>query len=153
MIDRKSLVLVAVSTAGSLLVGEVALRRFTPYGPSHHESAPMFAPLAGSAQMETAARYVQQLPAEAGTDRQWFTESPPPLPRSPVDQAIKDRSEDYRRRGLYPAAAEYIYNRVLVKTDKCQGGSALRGFSGMVKVFDPPDKTRFPRYRFPPNRT
>src|SRR6516164_9255307 len=153
MIDGKSLLLAAAATAGSLLVGEAALRVLTPFGPGHAESAPILAPLAGSAQMETAQRYVQQLPAEPGSDRLWFTESPQPLKHEPVDDVAKQRYDDYGRRGLYPTASAYIYNRVLVETDDCQGGSALRNFSGTVKVFDPPAKGPFPRYRFPANKT
>ncbi|MBZ5610001.1 MAG: hypothetical protein LAP38_17200 [Acidobacteriia bacterium] len=122
-IEAKPILAVIGSTLVGLLACEAGLRLFTGYGA--HRAAEPAAPPAVTAdkplEVSEAARYIQQLPAEPGTDRRWFSEDPPPLPnRTPVSPERIARYKDFERRGLYGPQADYIWNRKYVERERCQ---------------------------------
>jgi hypothetical protein len=152
MIDKKSLLLVAASTGFTLLLAEVALRLLTPYGP---HSAPVTRAAAkdSDGDVASAISYIAQMSAAPGTDRAWFSEDPKPLPRAKVDPREQELYDAYVKRGLYGPQAQYIWNRMFLGVRGCQPDGTFKNYPETVRAFDPPGKTEFPRYRFPPNAT
>ena len=132
--------LVLVSTILTLGICEAALRLLTRYGAQ-----------GGSGNVD---RYVARMPVVRGTDRNWFKEDPPPLAnRGAVPPDRLERYDDYRRRGIFPPQADYIWNRYYLESVRCADSDPFEKFPAKVAVFDPPTVTVFPRYRFPPNIT
>ena len=148
--DRKSFLLLVVSTLVALLLCEGGLRvlaRFRPKPPA--AAAP-----ASPDEWNRAIRHVAQLPALPDTDRRWFLEDPPPLAnRTKPAPAEIARFRDYQRRGIYPAQAQYIWNRKYVESEKCRADSIFKNYPNTVIAFDPPGGSVHPPYRFPPSST
>lgn len=107
----------------------------------------------GPKNITEAYRYVEHLAADPGTDRQWFTDDPPPLNRSKVPAWRYERFSDFQKRGIYPFQADYLWNRYYVESQRCAPDSTLRNYPPTVLAFDPPRESTHPRYRFPPNVT
>ena len=141
--------LALVSTLLSLVLCEAGLRLFTRYGAPAWTRSP--GELIG---MRDAARYASRIPLARGTSLEWFTDDPPPLPnRAEVLPERRQRYDDYRRRGIFPPQADYIWNRYYLDSVRCGAEKPFGKFPQKVEVFDPPSVTLFPRYRFPPNVT
>jgi len=66
--------LVLASILVSLVIFEIGLRTFEPFG-----AKPAAANPGGAFGKAELMRYVLQLPAAPGTDRRWFLQDPPPL--------------------------------------------------------------------------
>jgi hypothetical protein len=147
VIDRKSFLLLVVSTLVALLLCEGGLRvlaRFRPKPPVVN-TGPV-----SQDDLNRAARRVAQLPALADTDRRWFLEDPPPLAnRTQPAPAQIDRFRDFERRGIYPAQAQYIWNRKYVESKKCLPDGVFKNYPDIVLAFDPPGGSVHPPYRFP----
>jgi hypothetical protein len=142
------LLLIGASTVFALALCETAARLLgLGGGPPSLEQAGAGAgkPLDASAAM----RYVNALAAAPGTERAWFLESPPPLERKPASAAARERFREFERRGLFAPQAEYLWNRHYVETERCRPNGRLAGFPPTVEVFDPPQPSLYPRYRFP----
>jgi len=147
--DRKSFLLLVVSTLVALLLCEGGLRLLARFRPK-----PPVAEPATVDEWNRAVRHVAQLPALPDTDRRWFLEDPPPLAsRTKPAPAEIDRYRDYQRRGIYPAQAQYIWNRKYVESEKCLAGGVFKNFPDTVLAFDPPGGSVHPPYRFPPSST
>ena len=151
VIDRKSLLLVVVSTLLALLLCEGGLRvlaRHRPIPPVPDTGPP------SPADLNRATRHVAQLPALADTDRRWFLEDPPPLTsRSEPAPAETGRYREYERRGIYPAQAQYIWNRKYLESKRCLADGGFRNYPDTVLSFDPPGGTAHPPFRFPVSST
>ena len=155
-IEAKPILAVIGSTLVGLLACEAGLRLFTGYGA--HRAAEPAAPPAVTAdkplEVSEAARDIQQLPAEPGTDRRWFSEDPPPLPnRTPVSPERIARYKDFERRGLYGPQADYIWNRKYVERERCLPNGVFQSYPDTVLAFDPPSGDVHPHYRFAPDTT
>jgi hypothetical protein len=142
MKDRKSLLVLLVSTLFGLALGEAGMRWFVQDTRQSSEAR------ATSSVME----YVRGIPLAPGTDRQWFSEDPPPLPNSTQPSANRiARFKDFQRRGLYAPQSEYVWNRYFVERERCNPNGFLRSFPGKVLVFTPSTIDSHPRYWFPSN--
>jgi lysophospholipase L1-like esterase len=148
-----SATLALISILFGLTICEAGLRLFASHGPNIAEFRGN--EVAGKpVDARDAFRYVERLAAEPGTDRQWFTEDPPPLPnRSKVVGWRLERYRDFEKRGIYAAQADYIWNRYYVESQRCAPNSTLLNYPASVFAFDPPRESTHPRYRFPPNVT
>jgi hypothetical protein len=153
MFDKKSLLLVVVSTTGGLIACEIGLRLLTPYGAGKASPIPGIAAAAGSGSLETAVAYVARMGVARGTDRRWFTEDPEPLKPGPVDKATLARYQDFGRRGIPQLYAQFIFNAVFLAGGGCRTDGIFRNFPDKALVFDPPGKTEYPRFRFPADAT
>jgi hypothetical protein len=153
MIDRKSLALLLGTVGAMLALAEAGLRWFTPSGSSRPETIQIGAPQPVSA--NDGMRYIAKLPAEPGTDRQWFLENPPPLTtRKLVPLEMTQRYADFVKRSLYGPQAQYVWNRQFVLENTCKGGTGFfTNYPETVLAFDPPSGNSHPRFRFPPNAT
>jgi hypothetical protein len=136
----KLLIAALVSTIISLALCEAGLRLFTNRRPGQGSTGgdPWW-----------VERFLGRLPELSGTDRKWFFEDPPPVPRTPVSEDRRKRYQDYERRGLFGPQSEYVWNRAYLETQRCSAATAFAGFPDRIRVFDPPLTTIFPRYRFP----
>lgn len=154
-LDRKTLLLAPFSVLIALLIFEAGLRVFTRFGPhsvamtdlavSSVTGAMIHQPL----DVSEAARYIGALPLVPGTDRQWFSEDPPPLPnRTPVSSTRLKRFQDFEGRGLFGPQADYIWNRKYVEHERCASDGLFRNYPPTVLAFDPPDGGLYPHYRF-----
>jgi hypothetical protein len=151
MADKKTVLLAVGSTAAALLCCELALRIFTPFGGRSSPARPE-----GPAHLDLsrALSYVTRIAAAPGTDRRWFTESPVPLPRAPVDKRAQERFDEYTRRGLSMGVpAQYIFNRNLVEYSGCTTSGPFHNFPERLLTFEPAFRSIHPPYRFPANST
>ncbi len=147
----KNVLLFLASIVFTVLVAEAAVRYIDGYA--------MFAmPLSeptGSASVNLEV--VDHLPLAAGVDRKWFQDSPPPLPnrgKVPDDwERIFRYVEDHNTGGMEfrPPDALKVWNSVFVG-DPCKH-RYLHYAPGMLYVYDPPDGSPYPPYRFMPNAT
>lgn len=150
----KATLLFLVSILFGLLLSEAGLRLFTRYGTNGSHSPTVAATPDQPLNIKDALRYVAELPAAPGTDRQWFSEDPPPLPnRTPVSPQRVVRYRDFERRGLFGPQADYIWNRRFVESMFCSPGSMFQNYPDKVLVFDPPSNDPHPRFRFAPSTT
>lgn len=141
--------LVLASILVSLVIFEIGLRAFERFGvkPAAANSGGAF----GKAEL---MRYVLQLPAAPGTDRRWFLQDPPPLPnRSQPSAQRLERYQDFEKRGIFPAQADYIWNKYYLEGEQCSPNHLFDKYPGTAPVFDPPTDSPYPRYRFAPNIT
>jgi len=148
----KTVLLTLASILFALVLCEGALRLLARSAPAHAPPPPTAAdkPL----DVAEAARYIAAMPAAPGTDRAWFTEDPPPLPnRTTPDPARLERYNDYVRRGIFGPQGDYVWNRRFVRSTYCTPASSFQNYPEKILVFDPPEDTPHPRYRFPPNAT
>ena len=142
MKDRKNLLVLLASTLCGLALGEAGLRWFVRDKPQSSE-----APVTSS-----VMNYVGGIPLAPGTDRKWFSEDPPPLPnRTPPAADRVARFQDFKRRGLYAAQSEYVWNRYFVERERCNPNGSFRGFPEKLLAFTPPTIDSHPRYWFPSN--
>ncbi|HYL74400.1 MAG TPA: SGNH/GDSL hydrolase family protein [Bryobacteraceae bacterium] len=152
----KTTALVLASILFALLLSEAALRVFIGSSAGRPPAQPPPATAAPDKPLEVqdAARYIAAMPAAPGTDRQWFTEDPPPLPNrtAPAPERLA-RYNDYVRRGLFGPQGDYVWNRRFVETTYCTPSSVFQNYPDKIMVFDPPRDTPHPRFRFPPNAT
>jgi hypothetical protein len=101
-----------------------------------------------------AMRYIAAMPVEAGTDRGWFLEDPPPLPnRSPVSPKRLERYKEFEQRGIFTPQADYVWNPFYVESQRCAPNGFFQNYPGTVLAFESPAESLQPRYRFPPNTT
>lgn len=155
MRDRRNLLLFTVSVILGLAAWELGLRLFTPYGRGSAVARTEMAP-EKPVDISEARRYVEQMPAAAGTDRQWFTDDPPQLPNRTVPSPeIVALFNDHIKRGLSADQAEYIWNRYLVEDQRCNPNGLFKDYpkTTTVKTFTPPTFMLHPAYRFPPSST
>jgi len=146
----KTALLLLASILCALLLSEAALRLFTPYPLSSVKVEPI---RNSTEDLTTAVSYVAGLPAPPGVDRRWFTQDPPPLPRAPVKPDDLARYQDYEKRRLPPPQSFYIWNHPYVQASICASRGPFGNFPDQLMVFDPPEPTPHPIYRFPPNVT
>ncbi|MCA0247226.1 MAG: hypothetical protein LCH93_11470 [Proteobacteria bacterium] len=105
---------------------------------------------------QSARQYLDKIPLAPGVDRGWFTQDPPPLPNRhavPAEWRALDREIDLsgvsgatRRADAFKA-----WNSVFVG-DPCQH-PYLKEAPGRLFVYDPPDGSPRPPYRFLPDAT
>jgi len=107
---------------------------------------------------ETAALHLDELPPVAGVKRDWFFDTPPPLPnRKPVPGQWQRWYYELERKH-FQTGAEFrghdmfkAWNSVRVG-DPCQN-RFLSGAPGSLFVYDPPDDKPEPPFRFLPDVT
>ena len=146
MFDRKSFLLVVISTVVALLLCEGGLRLVVRY---RSRTPPAYAPVEET-DLGPATRFVAGYPALPDTDRGWFLEDPPPLTnRTKPGQQATDRYNDFVRRGLYGPQAQYIWNRKYFESEKCKPNGVFKGYPDTILTFDPPRGSEHPTYRFP----
>ncbi|HLK12235.1 MAG TPA: SGNH/GDSL hydrolase family protein [Candidatus Binatia bacterium] len=87
-------------------------------------------------------------------DPAWFSESPPALPnRGPVDPVLAARVQLAPRVGIPPFDLLYLWNRRFVEENGCRPSSPFRKYPPPLLVFDPPEPSDQPVFRYPPSRT
>jgi hypothetical protein len=147
----KNFLLFCVSIALSVLVAEGAVRYIDGYAMF---ATPLSAP-SGSASV--APETLDRIPRAAGVERNWFFNDPPPLPnrRSVPDEwsrlyrAVENdpaAGMDFRPSDVFKA-----WNSVFAG-DPCKNHK-LRHAPGQLYLYDPPDGTGSPPYRFLPDVT
>lgn len=107
---------------------------------------------------DTAASHLEALPQVPGVKREWFFETPPPLPnRKPVPEQWERWYTEIERRHA-TTGTEFrggdmfkAWNAALVG-DPCKS-SFFSGAPGALFVYDPPDGKPQPPFRFLPNAT
>jgi hypothetical protein len=144
MKDRKNILLLLASVLCGLVLGEAGLRWFMRHQPRSGQ-----APVTSS-----VMEYARGIRLAPGTDLNWFSEDPPPLPnRTPPSADRVSRFQEFRRRGLYAAQSEYIWNYYYIERERCNPNGLLRNFPEDLLVFTPPVPDSHPRYWFPPNES
>ncbi|OFW97522.1 MAG: hypothetical protein A3D94_14635 [Alphaproteobacteria bacterium RIFCSPHIGHO2_12_FULL_66_14] len=147
----KNVLLVLTSIALSVLVAEAVVRYVDGYAMF---AMPLSAP-SGSATVGQDA--LDQVPRAAGVERDWFFTDPPPLPnrRKVPDEwnrlyrLVQDNPAggmDFRPSDVFKA-----WNSVFAG-DPCKH-RLLHHAPGQLYVYDPPDGTGSPPYRFLPDVT
>ena len=104
-----------------------------------------------------ALKHLGEIPLAEGVQRAWFGENPPPLSnRHPTTQAAADLirrveasgvTEGTRRSDMFKA-----WNSAFVGPDPC-AHPYLKDAPGQIYVYDPPDGSPSPRFRFLPDTT
>lgn len=105
---------------------------------------------------EDVARHLDEVPRAAGVERAWYFSDPPPLSnRGPVpaawDGLVRRVEQSGITQGTRRADMFKAWNTALVG-DPC-GHPYLRDAPGHLFVYDPPDGSPHPPYRFLPNAT
>ncbi|MDI1284593.1 MAG: hypothetical protein PSV46_09360 [Reyranella sp.] len=105
---------------------------------------------------EDVARRLDEVPRAAGVERAWYFSDPPPLPnRGPVpaawDGLVRRVEQSGITQGTRRADMFKAWNTALVG-DPCKH-PYLRDAPGHLFVYDPPDGSPHPPYRFLPNAT
>ena len=105
---------------------------------------------------EDVARRLDEVPRAAGVDRAWYLSNPAPLPnRGPVpaawDELVRRVEKSGITEGTRRADMFKAWNTALVG-DPCKH-PYLRDAPGHLFVYDPPDGSPHPPYRFLPNAT
>jgi hypothetical protein len=93
--------------------------------------------------------YVRQLPVAAGVDREWFTTPFPERPRVPPDPDLNARARRYADLGESP---NYEWNSKFASRAACRDNhndvAEILNRLDDIYVFDPPDASESPTYRF-----
>jgi hypothetical protein len=104
-----------------------------------------------------ALKYIDGIPLAEGVQRSWFADDPPPLPNRRAVSA--DDAELVRRveasgvtDGTRRADMFKVWNSVFVGPDPC-AHPYLKDAPGRIYVYDPPDGSPWPRFRFLPDTT
>lgn len=104
-----------------------------------------------------AVSYLDGIPLAEGVQRAWFGDDPPPLPNRRAVSA--DDTELVRRveasgvtDGTRRADMFKVWNSVFVGPDPC-AHPYLKDAPGQIYVYDPPDGSPWPRFRFLPDKT
>lgn len=107
---------------------------------------------------DTAASHLDALPRVAGVKREWFFESPPPLPnRKPVPEQWQRWYNEIERQHAETGSAFRggdmfkAWNTARVGAP-CES-SFFSGAPGTLFTYDPPDAKGEPAFRFLPNAT
>ncbi len=107
---------------------------------------------------DSAIQRFDEVPRAAGVDRAWFFRTPPPLPNrtkasaewqrwfEDVERARVEHGTEFRGIDLFKAWNPNLVGR------PCNS-KFFRSAPGRLFVYDPPDSSRFPSYRFLPNMT
>lgn len=122
------------------------------------DDQPLFAfPLPEGVRDTVSAEYRDRIPLAAGVSRDWFFESPPPLPNrgKPSDEwqnlFWKVRNSPAAFDPFQPSDVFKAWNSSFVG-DPCQH-FLLKRAPGFLYVYDPPDRRPAPPYRFLPDVT
>ena len=104
-----------------------------------------------------ALKHLGEIPLAEGVQRAWFGENPPPLPNrravSPEAAELVRRveasgvTEGTRRSDIFKT-----WNSAFVGPDPC-AHPYLKDAPGQIYVYDPPDGSPWPRFRFLPDTT
>lgn len=104
-----------------------------------------------------ALRHLDGIPLAEGVQRGWFADDPPPLPNR--RSASAEDGELVRRveasgvtDGTRRADMFKVWNSVFVGPDPC-AHPYLKDAPGQIYVYDPPDGSPWPRFRFLPDTT
>lgn len=146
-----NLVLVAVSVLSSAVAAEIVVRVV--------DDRPILAfPMPEEIGVATVPdALLDRVPIAAGVKRAWFFSDPPPLPNR--SRPTDDEQRMFHFLDEHPSGhpeyrpADYFkaWNSVFAG-DPCQH-RFLRHAPGSVLLYDPPDGSAVPAYRFPPNIT
>ena len=85
-------------------------------------------------------------------DPEWLEVSPPPLARGKVDPVLLRRISAAGG-DIAPFELFRIWNRRLVEALACQPGSRFQKMPQPLRVFDPPEPSPEPPFRYPPSQT
>jgi hypothetical protein len=104
-----------------------------------------------------ALRYLDGIPLAEGVQRGWFADDPPPLPnrRSPSaedGELVRRVEASGVTDGTRRADMFKVWNSVFVGPDPC-AHPYLKDAPGRIYVYDPPDGSPWPRFRFLPDTT
>lgn len=104
-----------------------------------------------------ALKHLDEIPLAEGVQRAWFGEDPPPLPnrRAVLPDAVElvrrveasGATDGTRRADMFKA-----WNSAFVGPDPC-AHPYLKDAPGQIYVYDPPDGSPWPRFRFLPDTT
>lgn len=135
----KNLLLILVSIALCTALAEAMVRWLDARAPS------------------AALKHLDQIPLAEGVQVAWFAEDPPPLPNR---RAVAAEDVELVRRveasgvtdGTRRADMFKAWNSVFVGPDPC-AHPYLKDAPGRLYVYDPPDGSPWPRFRFLPDTT
>lgn len=124
---------------------------------------------AAAASARVARPYARQLAVAPGVDPAWIDVSPPPLPRAGLPPDLASLMEALERSPMLdpatvapesravtrvpPSELFKVWNSRYVQESVCGGDAFFHRFPGVVQVFDPPEATPHPPYRFVPGIT
>ena len=86
-------------------------------------------------------------------DPAWIDVPPPASRRPRVDRELAALQKEAVRLGSKPFEVFRIWNRLFVEESGCTPGSTFLRLPQPMLVFDPPEPSHFPTYRYLPSRT
>ena len=146
-----SLALAAIALGVTLALCEVTARIVdgVPLLPLRLPPAPL-APLAPAKPVE---RIVDDEALPADVDPTWFDVSPPPTTRGPIDPDFLRKVQALRGTDIPAFNIFRVWNRRFVEKYACTPGSLLQRLPQPLLVFDPPEPSETPPFRYPPSQT
>ncbi|MFZ5778968.1 MAG: SGNH/GDSL hydrolase family protein [Pseudomonadota bacterium] len=112
----------------------------------------------GGIGLDTSAEHLDEIPRAAGVAREWFFEEPPPLPNRHAEPeewkraAQQSRESDTVPDGRFKSWDLYKAWNAARVGDPC-ANEFFAGIRGRIYVFDPPDGSGLPPFRYLPNAT
>jgi hypothetical protein len=108
----------------------------------------------GAMGLDTTAEHLDEVPRATGVERAWFVSEPLPLPnrgQPQLNQPVEKNAPPSFRSDFKPEDMFKAWNAVFVG-DPCKS-EFFGDAPGRLSVYDPPDGSRRPIYRFLPNTT
>jgi hypothetical protein len=127
----------AVALVAALAAAEITLRMLDRRMPSSG------APEPGA----LAQHYVEHLPSAEGVRREWFAQSPDPLPRPPLPPELAAVADRVRSDGTGPDIFKR-WNARFIQERVCSGDPFFQKFPGFAFAFVPDEPTPHPPYRY-----
>jgi hypothetical protein len=132
------------------LIGEALLRAADGYRLTTVRSIPTRSSEAqglAAQRRDVARQYVGAIPLAQGMRREWFELSPPLPSARGADPALGEAAARFTAAGVGSDAA-HMFNWQFVRGRLCSDRPFL-DFPGFIFLFDPPQGSEYPRYRFP----
>jgi len=99
---------------------------------------------------DVSHQYLQSIPLAEGMRREWYDLSPAPLPGRDQPNPILAEAMNRATRSGIGWEIIHTFNANYIQAADCsEPDSFLRKFPGFIFVYDPPDGTDRPVYRFP----
>lgn len=149
----KRLAVLALSVGIALLASEVALRMFDGYRVASTllERKAAGSPAQPGRPSERVRAYVRSLPVADGVSREWFDQSPDPLPNLPLSTEMAAVAEQIRPAGVPAADMFKLWNTRYVHERACENDQFFQRFPGFALSFEPVEPSIHPPYRFLPS--
>jgi hypothetical protein len=146
--------LFCVVVALSLVLGELFIRSLDHFQIWSWRLSSLPAPEQGGGpqpeRRDVSHQYLQSIPLAQGMHREWYDLSPEPLPGRAQPNAVLIEAMDRAARSGIGWEIIHAFNANFIRGADCsEPNSFLRKFPGFIFVYDPPNGTDRPVYRFP----